>query len=147
MKIPKNTITMTLATLLALMITGCATLQERSAEQRWESSATAVATVATYEVLLERPDWRDQFAQARDELSVITEKDEIDFWAVFEIINRLPVNELQGERAVVYATSANLVFEEFGNPAVGLKDAYGFRGFVRGLSIGIDRGLSLTGDG
>ena len=127
-----------------MIIAGCQSFGERSTAQRWESSATAVATVATYEALLEKPEWRRGFMDAAYELNVIAEKEEIDFWAVYEIVNRLPVNELQGERAVVYATSANLIFEEFGNPAIPLRDVPGFRGFVRGLAIGIERGLGLT---
>lgn len=135
--------------LLALVIfpAACASITERGMEQRWESSATAVATVATYEALNERPDWREGFVDAQISLAEIATKETIDFWAVYGIVNRLPVDELKGERAVVYATSANLIFEEFGNPAVPIKDAPGLRGFVRGLAIGIERGLALTESG
>ena len=136
---------MTMILVFAVMAGGCATSGERSAGDRIESGVRAAATIGTYEALTERPDWAVAFDTARQELIEIAAADRIDFYLVYGIVNRLPVNELKSDRAVVYITAATLLLEEAGRPSVDLDGVEVLRPAVMGLITGIEQGMMLAG--
>lgn len=143
----KNLIHLLLATSL-LFGAGCQTTDDpRTAEDRIESSVRAAATIGTYEILRERPDWEPYFEEAMHELAALTAHGTVDFWVVYEIVQRLPVEELRSERAIVYITTTNMVLEEFGNPSIDLDVMPNAHPIAWGLMTGIERGLTLAGGG
>ena len=142
----KNLIHIALVTLL-ISFAGCQTTGDRTTEDRIESSVRAAATIGTYEILLERPDWEPYFEEAMHELAALTAHGTVDFWRVYEIVQRLPVEELRSERAIVYITATNMVLEEFGNPSLDLDGIPNAAPVARGLTTGIERGLTLARGG
>ena len=139
----KKLVTMILV--FAVVAGGCATSGERSAGDRIESGVRAAATIGTYEALTERPDWAVAFDHARQELTELAAADEIDFYVVYGIVSRLPINELKSDRAVVYITAASMLLEEAGRPSVDLERPGALRPAVIGLITGIEQGMLLAG--
>lgn len=129
---------------LALGLTG--TMGCKSLPQDQTARIAGLAKVASYvgtaEALRSHPEWLPGFQVARDELTVLEAAEVIDYVTLIAIIQRLPVRELKGDRAILLITSATLLIQELGNPAIPLDQVPQLRPIVSAIRQGIDLGLS-----
>lgn len=128
--------TLFLAALLCLF-PGCAWLRTPQAG----AIAERAAYRATYEILLDHPEWRAGFVKAADDLSALAEQPHYDVAAVLEVLQRLPVKELRSRTARITYDGVFLVVESVGDPTVKPEGEQALRNVVTGLAAGVRRGL------
>lgn len=120
-----------------LSFTGCTTLSQ---PQSLEKKATAVAWIASSELLKDRPDFRPAFEIAATDLEFLAQADTLSFAEMWAILDSLPVDQLHGRNAALYFGGAMLFFEdELGTVAV--ENPEQARAVVRGLAAGLRRTL------
>lgn len=120
-----------------LPFTGCTIL---SKPQSLENKATAVAWIASSELLKDRPDYRPAFDIAATDLEFLSQAETLSFAEIWAILDSLPVDQLQGRNAALYFGGAMLFFEdEIGTVAV--ENPEQARAIIRGLAAGLRRTL------
>jgi hypothetical protein len=118
--------------------TGCASMSQTQS-QRLSTAATIAAYVGTTEVLRRHPEYRTGFELAAGELKAL-EEGNVDALKLMQIVNRLPVKELKGDRASMIITTATILLtDEIGTtPIEKLND---LKPIVKAIRTGIERGL------
>jgi hypothetical protein len=96
-------------------------------------------------VLAERPEWRGAFEEAAEDLATLAAMEEIDGAVLWRIVDRLPVRELQGERALIYVTGTRVILERLGIGEIPIDRGKRLRGIVRALAEGVGGGLERAG--
>lgn len=128
-----------LALVTCLALTGCVTVQKTPlATQR---IADHVAYDVASSILAKHPEWRTEMNQAVLDLTALENQPVFDTLAVVEIIQRLPVEELQSANARILIDGGTLVIELAGDPALKPSNQESLRSIVRGLCIGLQRRL------
>lgn len=133
-----------LLTLAGLLFAGCATTpQDRMTTP---VSVVKIATFnGTYLALRENPHLRDQFREVANQLRVLELQPHIDAVDVIQLIQTLPVKELQTDTAQVMIANASLLIGEFGGNTMDVS-AEPMRPFVIALREGIERRIGPPGD-
>jgi len=121
-----------------ILLTGCMTVPDGT---KPNNKIKGVAYIGTATVLKKHPEYRAGFLQAAADLTTIEQADPIDFTTVLEIVNRLPVKELQGDDAMIYITGVTILLEDFTNVQLDLSKTPQLRSAVIGLRQGIELGL------
>ena len=118
---------------------GCTTLKLNE-EQSLENKSKAVAWVATSTILGKHPEWVPHFEVARDDLRIIMEAESVGLNEVLAIVHRLPVDELQGDEAVLIIGAVMIFFQD-DLGTIALENPPLLRAVCRGLVSGITLGL------
>lgn len=63
--------------------------------------------------LVDRPDWRPQFVEARDELKTLLNAGSISGEQLKSILNRLPVKELKSTEARIVISNTTILFDDY----------------------------------
>lgn len=144
---------LTLVTSLALIASGCASLNTGATR----SIAKIAAKDATYFSLLEHPEWRPKFELAYVEIDALAQAEQIDVAALAAIVRRLPAKELKSPTAQIIISDVQIVVEELlpNSGVVISRERYtdarqvidAIRGGMRlGLDMAASPPLSLTGE-
>lgn len=138
-----------LAVLTALMLvmglTGCTHLKDPNTGPKIQSAVYVAAYVGTSEALRAHPEWRGGFELASKELAIL-EAGKIDVLKLVEIVKRLPVKELKGDRARIIIDAATiLLVDQIG--ATPLEKLEDLKPIVTAIRRGIARGLGGRGEG
>jgi hypothetical protein len=116
-----------LAILILPLFSGCSSLQKNPLA--YQRLADHVAYDVSSAILDRHPDWRPDLQKAATDIAVV------------EIIERLPVDELQSPTARIGIDGAFFLIELSGNPALKPTDQESLRTIVRGLRMGLQRRL------
>jgi hypothetical protein len=127
---------------VAILMAGCSTSERREA---LENTVRETAAEGTAAVLAERPEWRGAFEEAAEDLATLAAMEEIDGAVLWRIVDRLPVRELQGERALIYVTGTRVILERLGIGEIPIDRGKRLRGIVRALAEGVGGGLERAG--
>lgn len=131
-----------LAMLLCLN-TGCVTGpdgQNQADIPRISRVTQEAAAFGTEEALLEHPEWMAHFQKAHTELAVLEKAETIDFLDVLEIVNRLPVSELESREARLAIRGARILISGIDLPIVSADRLTELRPIVKALRIGLEDG-------
>ena len=139
----KNKLAAILFASLALILGACMTTEPRSSVDRTAAILESTAFIGTAEVLQINADYDHLFLEVVDELLALERRDYIDYDALISVLRRLPINELRGDRAILYVEASRVALQEYGNPAVDLDNEVGenIRVFAIAIRRGIERGL------
>ena len=127
----KPILTVLLAALL-ILAPGCANV-------RGLKTAAYLGTALAIE---EHPNWKPQFQKAYDDLGIIEAADTIGLPEVLAILHRLPVKELQSNKARIVITGTVLLVEEVGSPELNPVAT----GKLKAVVVEIRKGIKLALD-
>lgn len=103
-----------LVTIGLVGLTGCAVFKENpQLAQRVQTAAKLAAYVGGSEYLRAHPETRPAFEIARAELARLETADAIDLATLFDIINRLPVKNLQSDRAQMLVAAGTILLSDY----------------------------------
>lgn len=126
--------------LCALIAAGCQTTNDN---RNVASAVKTAAFVGTSMALLEHPEWRSHFEQARGDLALVEQMEAIDFTMVLAIVHRLPVKELRSPEAALIITGAAIILADYGGE-IPLDQIEQARPVIVALRQGIELGLSSS---
>lgn len=132
--------TRTLAPLLTavLLATGCATTPD--GQRNIAPTIKTAAYLGTAYALAERPEWRPGFTEARNDLALIEQAEQIDFVMVLAIVQRLPIKELSESKATILLTGAIILLGDYGR-SLPPDQLDKLRPVVKAMREGIELGL------
>jgi len=137
-----------LVALALQLFTGCASVQPLSAttQARITTGLKLAASIGGTEILMEHPDWRQQFIEASQDLSYIENASgQVGIAQVIAIVQRLPIKELHSPRAVLYAQTGVLLLNEVGvETELPLEASRDVKAVAGALRVGIDMALAAT---
>lgn len=116
----------------ALSLTACNTV-------RGVKTAAYLGTALAIE---EHPNWKPQFQKAYDDLGIIEAADTVGLPEVLAILHRLPVKELQSNKARIVITGTVLLVEEVGSPELNPVAT----GKLKAVVVEIRKGIKLALD-
>lgn len=135
----------TLACAGTIYLAGCTTMPTNpDGTVRPNKKIEAVVYLGTVKVLERHPEWRPGFVIAAGELEALQQQETFGFDSVLEIVNRLPVKELQGSDAILYINTATILLEDFQGLQVDISKTPQLRSAVSGLQRGLVRGTGGT---
>lgn len=125
-----------LVTLFVVAFVGCATVTPEAFNQRLE----LLSEEATKELLIEKPQWREDFELVSKNLAILSTKDTISVDQVIEVVKTLKINELKSREARLSFAGAKIVFLN-GVNSYELKTGDKLRQSVLAIRNGIEKGL------
>jgi hypothetical protein len=140
------TIMAALLTIALIVTNGCATTMSQTTQQRVVIGVKLAASIGGSEILMEHPDWRQQFIEASQDLSYIENADgQVGISQVIAIVKRLPVKELHSPRAILYANTGVLLLNEVGVATeLPLEQSKDVKAVAAALREGIEIALEAT---
>lgn len=99
-----------------------------------------LSTLATQEILIDNPGWREDFQLVSQNLAILTAKESITVADIIAVIRTLKIKELQSREARLAFAGAQIVFME-GTQTIELKNNADLRLYAQAIQRGIDAGL------
>jgi hypothetical protein len=139
MKTKLASILILIATIIGL--TGCASTGGKMTVADATPAIKTAASIGTYAVLREHPEWRAQFIVAANDLEILEHADTIDFATIMAIVQRLPVKKLQSDKAQLAITATTMLLAGYGDRIVALDKMENMRPIVKALREGVEIGM------
>ena len=129
-----------LLTLCAMLgASGCTT--HPPAASRAQSAARLAAYVGTADYLFTHPEARPAFVAASVALRQIETAESLDLPALLVVVQKLPVQELKSDRAILIVTAATLLLADY-TGALPVEQWNDLRPLARAIREGIELGLA-----
>lgn len=98
--------------LAASLMVGCSTMTPTQS-QRVQTAAKVAAYVGSAEYLRANPETRPAFVLAKTELIKLSQAENLDWVTLLAVVNRLPIKQLENERAKMIVTVATITLSDY----------------------------------
>lgn len=129
-----------IAVIAACLMTSCATSPTPESIARIARGVKEAARQTTEEMLVLKPEWRDEFKEAHDELVILENAPTLSVDDILRIIQRLPVKELKSDEVRIAIRGARIIIAFTGWSEIDAERLSQLRPIVTALRQGLEEG-------